>query len=61
MLVPRNGKIQKKMKAFKNVNLHTEYVARYYFSNLMQEKVEHKLTSKKITDIQGDIWNEKVG
>ena len=49
------------MKAFKNFNLHTEYVARYYFSNLMQEKVEHKLTSNKITDIQGDIWNEKVG
>ena len=36
----------RKVKVLKSVNLHPEYVPRY-FRNEMQKKVEYKLTSKK--------------
>ena len=39
------------MRVLKSVNLYLEYVPRC-FRNQMQKKVEHKLTSRKITDTQ---------
>ena len=43
------------MKVIKSVNLHSEYVPRCFFL----KKVEHKLTSKKITDIPADTLEMK--
>ena len=43
------------MKVIKSVNLHSEYVPRCFFF----KKVEHKLTSKKITDIPADTLEMK--
>ena len=48
----------RKVKVLKSVNLHPEYVPRY-FRNQMQKKVEYKLTSKKIMGIQADTPNMK--
>ena len=46
------------MKVLKSLNLHLEYVPRC-FRNQMQKKVEHKLTSNKIMDIQTDMLGMK--
>ena len=59
------------MKVLKSVNLQVEYVSRC-FRNQMQNKVEHKLTSKKkkkrkyiyiyiYMDIQADTVGMKSG
>ena len=46
------------MKVLKSLNLHLEYVPRC-FRNQIQKRVEHRLTSNKIMDIQTDILGMK--